>query len=221
MSPLPPLAIPGLPVVLMAMRPSGWAMSVRHPFSTRVTACRVAKSRATAFPVGLHLRDAHPRQPGHFAGVGSQYQQPSAAVQVPGIRGQGVKGIGIDDHGDLRPFQQTQEELDGFLLLPHTRPDSDDRFLFQNGSRRAGSRFRLEISPLAPSSKATVISSGVTAATVGKIDSATAAVTRPAPVRKAASELIEGAPDLPLAPPITRTCPNCLYWNRGNEGGPR
>ena len=52
-----------------------------------------------------------------------------------------------------------------------------------------------------------VISSGVTAATVGRIDCATAAVTRPAPVRKAATELIEGAPDLPLAPPMTSTCP--------------
>ncbi len=52
-----------------------------------------------------------------------------------------------------------------------------------------------------------VISSGVTAATVGKIDCAMAAVTRPAPARNAATELIEGAPDLPLAPPMTRTCP--------------
>ena len=42
---------------------------------------------------------------------------------------------------------------------------------------------------------------------MGKIDCAMAAVTRPAPARNAATELIEGAPDLPLAPPMTRTCP--------------
>ena len=60
---------------------------------------------------------------------------------------------------------------------------------------------------MSPSSKARVISSGVTAATVGKMDCAMAAVTRPAPARNAATELIQGAPDLPLAPPITRTWP--------------
>lgn len=45
-SPLPPLPMPGLPVVLTATRPSGCAMSVRAPLSTSVTPMRVAKLRA-------------------------------------------------------------------------------------------------------------------------------------------------------------------------------
>ena len=45
-SPLPPLAMPGLPEVLTAMRPSGWATRVRAPLSTRMTPWRAAKPRA-------------------------------------------------------------------------------------------------------------------------------------------------------------------------------
>src|SRR6185312_3291639 len=59
----------------------------------------------------------------------------------------------------------------------------------------------------ASSSSGIVISSGVIPATIGKIDSDTAAVTSPAPARSAASEAIDGAPDFPFAPPTTSTCP--------------
>jgi len=44
----PPLAMPGLPVVFTASRPSGWAITVRAPFSTRVTPNCAAKPRATS-----------------------------------------------------------------------------------------------------------------------------------------------------------------------------
>src|SRR5579872_1313213 len=45
-SPLPPFAMPGLPVIFTAMRPSGWAISVRQPLRTSVTLWRLANSRA-------------------------------------------------------------------------------------------------------------------------------------------------------------------------------
>src|SRR5277367_790090 len=53
-----------------------------------------------------------------------------------------------------------------------------------------------------------VISSGAILATESRIGCATAAVTRPAPVRNAASAAIDGAPAFPYEPPITNTWPN-------------
>ena len=47
-SPLPPLAMPGLPLVLILARPSGAAMMVRCPLSTRMQWWSLAKDWAAA-----------------------------------------------------------------------------------------------------------------------------------------------------------------------------
>ena len=47
-SPLPPLAMPGFPVVFTRTGPSGEAVSVRWPLSTRMQRCWRAKDRAAA-----------------------------------------------------------------------------------------------------------------------------------------------------------------------------
>ena len=47
MSPVPPVAIPGLPVVLTQASPSGRTTSVRCPLSTTINSCSRANFRAT------------------------------------------------------------------------------------------------------------------------------------------------------------------------------
>ena len=104
-SPLPPLAIPGLPVVLMAMRPSGSAIRVRHPFSTRVTEAPL-QCGGPAPPDPPRPRDAHARQPGHFAWVRGQDHEPVITVPLARLRGQRIECAGINDDGHLGLFSR-------------------------------------------------------------------------------------------------------------------
>ncbi len=54
-SPVPPVAMPGLPVELMNTRPSGDATTVPAPFSTSVTLYFARESGCDADPVLLHV----------------------------------------------------------------------------------------------------------------------------------------------------------------------
>ena len=64
-SPMPPLAMPGLPVGTIATRPSGSAITVRAPFSTVTTPCSRREPPRRRDAIGLHLagRDAEPAWP--------------------------------------------------------------------------------------------------------------------------------------------------------------
>src|SRR5204863_8340485 len=57
------------------------------------------------------------------------------------------------------------------------------------------------------SSSGSVINSGVTSATIGRMLFGMAQVTNPAPLRRAAKDAIRGAPDLPNEPPMINACP--------------
>ncbi len=54
------------------------------------------------------------------------------------MRGQCVESVRVNDHGDLGPLEQPEEELNRFLLLAHARSHGDDRLLFQNRIEERG-----------------------------------------------------------------------------------
>ena len=84
-------------------------------------------------------------------------------------------------------------------------------------ARNSGARFSAAICPVRVGVSGQVISSGATAATSGSAGAGTAAVTRPAPARKAARAAMAGAPDFPPARAEATRQPrargrSCLCW---------
>ncbi len=82
---MPPVAIPGLPVGLTHAFPSGNAMMVRSPFSTRMSMMLAREVARDVEPVGLDVLDRHAGQPRHFAGMRSEHERTVAAVEPIGM----------------------------------------------------------------------------------------------------------------------------------------
>ena len=95
MSPEPPFARPGLPVVLTAMEPSGWAMRVRQPLRTRVRLMLGGEAAGEGDAVGFDLGDGEAGEAGELAGMrgedrGCGFSRPS----VPLAASAGGRGWG-------------------------------------------------------------------------------------------------------------------------------
>ena len=102
-SPVPPRAIPGLPVGFRKTVPSGAAITLAAPLRTRYTRWAVAKSRATSMRSRLHVRDAR-RRAARAISPGCGVRQRGAGalcstIQVARERGERV---GVDDHRAAR-----------------------------------------------------------------------------------------------------------------------
>ena len=117
--------------------------------------------------------------------------------------GKSIDAIGVDDQRCCANAHKVTDELRRFLILRKSGTKSDYRFAFKSCSRRA--RAKIETVPSAVSSSSSVINSGADAATVLCTDLGDATVTSPAPVLRAASPAMAGAPLFPTEPPITNT----------------
>ena len=126
MSPVPPVAIPGLPVGLTHAVPSGSATMVRLPLSTRMRWRRRAKSRDPK-PVGLHRLNGDARQARHFAGMRSEHQRTFAAVELVGMPVEGIESVGIDDQRNVGLSRCLMHELRRLRVASNARSDGDDR----------------------------------------------------------------------------------------------
>ena len=133
--------------------------------------------------------------------------------QQRGLRSENVERVGVDDSGHTGGGKQAGEELDCLRLLAHAGADSQNCFSGCEGCQLlwAEDSCCLRFVRMRWRHSGHVINSGAIVATSGKAGAGTAAVTRPAPERKAANADIEGAPDLPPAvpnvPPTTSTWP--------------
>ena len=69
-SPVPPVAMPGLPVVFTQASPSAATTSVRCPFSTRIRSCSRANFRAVSQPIFCTSAMVHPARRAISPGCG-------------------------------------------------------------------------------------------------------------------------------------------------------
>jgi len=95
-SPLPPEASPGLPLVLMRQRPSGYAITVPQPLSAT---CALCQFQRCADAIGLHrLRGGRQQSPG-FGGMRRDDGWRGAVGYAYGdyrMRGEQIQRVGIE-----------------------------------------------------------------------------------------------------------------------------
>ena len=112
-SPLPPFESAEQPLVLTSIRPSGSAMRVRCPLSTKIQPCSQAK-RLCPF-ARRDLPERPVRQARKFAVVRRQNRHASAAdVQLFRAALQGVQAVGVQHQ---RLFHLPQKRVDELLCL--------------------------------------------------------------------------------------------------------
>src|ERR1039458_7099648 len=205
MSPLPPFAIAGFPLVFTATRPSGCATSVRHPFSTSVSLCSVANRRAsptrsasTSFTVIPASRAISPG-----CGVSTMVRPvPSSKSARPANAFSASASTTI---ASLQSATNPRTNSGVVPSRPNPGPTATTLIPFNIRSSRSFSIFATEAVPnpasafpTAPTSRsATTINPVATRPTSLTISPGTAAVTSPAPARRAARLAIAGAPAFP------------------------
>ena len=100
-SPVPPVAIPGLPVGLMAMSPDGLAITVRCPLSTTCTWWVAANSPAISTRLACTSSIERPSNCGHLARVRRDHDVALVAPREPaGVAGKRQHGVGVEDQRD-------------------------------------------------------------------------------------------------------------------------
>src|SRR6266851_3595254 len=196
-SPLPPFAIAGFPLVFTAIEPSGCATSVRHPFNTSVSLCSVANRRASPTPSASTSFTVNPASRAISPGCGVNTitrPVPSSSSVLPPNAFKASASITI---GSLVFSTNCRANSDASPSVDNPGPTASTVIFFSRLSSLAASRLRTEHAPSSPAASGAIISSGAIPATIFTMLSGTAAVTRPAPARSAASEAIAGAPAFP------------------------
>ena len=162
-SPVPPVAMPALPVRFTNERPSGPAMTVRCPFSTTWTRCAGGELARVLEAIGLHLLDADVEQPRHLPRMRRDDHVDAVAARQPlGIAAERVQRIGVEHQRHARPLDDRVDERGGRRILAEAGPERDDVGLQIEHAIHA----RLKsIVPAAVSSSASVMYSGAIAAT--------------------------------------------------------
>ena len=126
-SPVPPVAMPALPVRLTNERPSGPAMTVRCPLSTTCTRCDGGELARVLEPIGLHLLDADVEQPRHFARMRrDDHVDAVTAGQPLRIAGERVQRVRVEDERHAGALDDRLDERRGRRILPQARTDADD-----------------------------------------------------------------------------------------------
>lgn len=92
--------MPGFPVPLSQVRPSGAAVTVPRPLRTNVQRWSLAKGPGCRHPV--LDGEGTPRQPGKFPGVRGQDRGRPPSVQTIYMPGQGIYAIGVQHHWYLQ-----------------------------------------------------------------------------------------------------------------------
>ena len=133
-SPVPAVAMPGLPVGQMATSPSGRAMTVRAPFKTTNTPRSRANRLAVPIRSALTLCVvASTFEPGHLTRVRGENGWSFTFGQQRGPAGQGVERIGIEDGGPIQMLHERLHEFDGFVMCREPRTDGDRRACLDKG----------------------------------------------------------------------------------------
>ncbi len=131
MSPVPPVAMPGLPVVFTQASPSGCTTSVRWPFSTTISSCSRANFRATPSRSFCTSAMRASRQPRHLARMRSDHQRPALAIQFTGAAFKCIQAVGIEHHGKLEFRHQTPHQLRSLRIPRNSRPDREHGLPFR------------------------------------------------------------------------------------------
>ena len=121
-SPVPPVAMPALPVRLTNERPSGPAMTVRCPLSTTWTRCAAAKSRACSrrSDCTCSMRDVE--QPRHLSRMRRDDDVHAVAAGEPiGVADERVQRIGVEHQRRARALDQRVDERGRRRILPEAR----------------------------------------------------------------------------------------------------
>ena len=127
MSPMPPVAMPGLPLWFTHTRPSGSAVSVRCPLRTSTSLCCCANLRATPMRSFSTSAIGPADQARHLAGMRRQHQRVRRAIQLLRRALEGVQAVRVDHHRHAEFFDQRAHELRGLGVTPDARAESDHR----------------------------------------------------------------------------------------------
>ena len=197
-SPMPPVAMPGLPVGFTNTRPSGVATIVRCPLSTTYSWWVSAKSLGHLDPVRLHVGGRHANQACQLAGVRRDDHVPALRTdqQLRRLR-EGVERVRVEHQWHAGPLEQAAHEGGGAGPRAEAGPHGHDvhlpgQHVLQRLERDAA---------LGPLLERVRHVSGAMAATIGWHLAGVATVTRPAPDFSAPMAVRCAAPSSPAHPP--------------------
>ena len=133
-SPVPPVAMPGLPVGFTHTVPSGETISVRCPLSTTISLMLACKLPRNLKPVRLNLRNRHSRQARHLSRMRRDHDSASVSAQLPCLwAGKRIQRVRIENQWQLRQSPSTPPALSRTPRSPHSakfpaqsRPRSSD-----------------------------------------------------------------------------------------------
>ena len=122
------------------------------------------------------------------------------------MRGQGVERVRVDDHGDLVRSSRPRKKLTASGSWPSPGPMAMTDFFSGRGSSNPASRLRPRfLRALLRAARGHQLRSHRGDGRQNRFGDGSGDEARPG--AQSGEELMAGAPDLPLAPPMTRTCP--------------
>ena len=201
-SPLPAVAMPGLPPRHTALSMPAAAINVPAPFSTAVTppvANRVAASGRLACTEAVLWPNSRPASPG--CGVTTA---PSGRALTPGPSASTFRPSASTTSG-LPASRHAASSSSAQVPRPSPGPTATALACASRSSMSAGL------------SAPRTISSGLRANTAGRLLPRVATCTKPAPARSAASPANSGAPPMSVSPPTTSRRPKSPLWAFGRR----